>query len=222
MTAKKNNTNNNRTRRRAKGGIPSTLQVVPSAFKRAFFAYSDYRTLTEGAANLGGAWAYRLNSIYDPDSAGVGTTALGYDAMYRVYSTFRVLRARVILSMGLTTSGNAMVGIAPGLAAVAPANFNLYPVEPNVTSKMVQGNVGGAKAIAVIDRVIDLPKICGLTKAQYMTDMDFAHAAGSNPVRPVYLTLFMVGLSAAAQTAFWNIRIIYEVELSNPNQYVVS
>jgi len=199
-----------------------TLQVLPPAFKRSYLTYSDYRTMTEAAANTGSIWAYRLNSIFDPDSAGAGTTAMGYTALTGLYQTFRVVKTRVILRAGLTTTGNATIGLIPGLTAIGPANLNYACAEPNVRSKVVQGNVGGARSIAEIDVTYDLAKISGLTKQQYQTDMDFSHAAGSNPARNLYVQVFFVGMSAAVQTIFWNIRLVYEVEVSNPYPAVSS
>ncbi len=196
--------------------MPSTLTVVPVAFKRSYLTYPDYKTLLEVSPNTGNIYAYRLNSIYDPDSAGVGTTAMGYSAMVSLYRTFRVVRCRVILRFGLVTAGTATVGFLPSLLSVAPSNMNQTCAEPNVISRVIQGNTGGAHSLCTIDKTFDLPKICGLTQAQYMNDMDFAHVAGANPARSVYGNVYFVGNSTTAQTIFFNIRLIYEVEMSEP------
>jgi len=207
---------------KVRASIPSTLQVVPPAFRKVFMAYHALGTVTEAAASTGGIYQFRLNSVYDPDYTGVGTTAMGYTAVSGLYSLFRVVRARVVARLSLNTTGQAVVGILPGLNSTLTATYHMLEAEPNASSRVVQGNVGGAHAIAEFNTVYQLSKICGVTNSQYMDDFDFAHPSAGNPLKSVYLNVFMAGNSGAAQTMIYNVRIIYEVELSQPLQNVTA
>jgi len=209
--------------RRGRARIPpSTLMIVPPAFKRTYCAYQSSNSVSEGAAGAGAIYQFRLNSLYDPDYTGVGTTAAGYTALSAMYGYFRVVSARVIVRAALTTNGMSIVGMVAGLNGTLTANILQLQIQPNANSKMLQGNTGGQHSVCTFDRTYNMPRICGLTKQQYLTEMDFAHLGGSNPARSVYLTVFMVGQSGVAQTVQFNTRIIYEVELSDPLQTVIN
>lgn len=224
-TNKKQMTGNSKPRRRGgkRGrGLPTTLQILPQAFKRSYLTYHALGTITEPAASTGGIYQFRLNSIYDPDFTGVGTTAAGYAALTSLFSLFRVVRVRAVVRLSLNTTGQAVVGMLPGLNSTLTSNYQKLEMEPFACSKVIQGNVGGAHAVAEFNRVFDLAKVCGITKQQYQTDFDFAHATGANPSKSVYLTVFIAGNSGAAQTMVYNVRLIYEVEVSNPYQAVLA
>jgi len=203
---------------RGAGRIPTTLQVVPQAFSKVFLTYVAKGTLTEPAASTGNFNTFRLNSVYDPDFTGVGTTAIGFANLSTMYGLYRVLRARVIARVFLTTTGCATAGLLPGLNSTYTSNLSLWEGQPHATSKMIQANVGGARAIADFDVTYDLPKLCGVTPSQYRTDMDFSHLSGSNPTKSVFVSVYYLGNAPAVQLAGYTIRIIYEVELSQPLQ----
>ncbi len=199
--------------------IPSTLQIVPPQSNRVYLSYVGYGTFTEGAAKAGNYSAYRLNSIYDPDSTGVGSSAIGYAMLSSGYGLFRVMRTRVILRIfHSTTTGTSTVGLLPGLNSTYTSVISLWEGEPNARSKAIQGNTGGARGIAEFDVTYDLAKMAGVTAEQYRTDFDFSHLAGSNPARNMYVAVFGVGNSSSVQTYNYSIRIIYEVEASQPLQ----
>ncbi len=198
--------------------MPTTLQLLPPAFKRVFCAYKWLGTMTEPAASTGYIQQFRLNSLYDPDYTGVGSAAIGYASLTSMYSLFRVVRARAIVRFAMSTSGTASVGMLPGLNPTVTSTFNYLEAEPNSVSAMIQGNTGGGHSIATFNRVFDLPKVCGVTPTQYNTDFDFAHSTGSNPGKSVYLTVFLAGNSGTAQAVIVNVRLVFEVEVSQPLQ----
>ncbi len=187
-----------------------------------FMGYHKLGTIVEPGASTGDVYQFRLNSVYDFDYTGSGTTSQGYVAMSTLYSLFRVKAVRLIIRMTLSTTGTAVVGFMSGLSSTVSANYTMLENMPNSYSRLVQGNVGGGHAVAEWDVTIDLAKVAGVTRAQYMTDFDFAHAAGANPAKTVYLTLFLSGNSGAAQTTIYHVRAIQDVECSQPLQTVIA
>lgn len=214
----------NRSKKGGKAkGIPATFQIMPPAYRRAYMTYTDASTLTEAAAWTGNHYTWRLNSIFDPNFTGVGSTAWGYTSITAMYALFRVVRVRVIARLSLATSGQAIVGLMPGMNSTYSASYLGWQAQPNCISKTIQGNAGGEHSIANFDVTFDLAKLAGITPSQYQTDFDFAHAAGSNPTRNLYVSAFLAGqTTGAAQTAIYNVRLIYEVELSQPLQTVTA
>lgn len=221
MKGKKNQSRRGKGKRRGQG-IPSTLAILPVAFKKVFCAYTAAPSLSEGAAGAGALYQFRLNSLYDPDFTGTGTTASGYTNLSNMFGLFRVVKARVIVQCANTTGGTTICGFLVGLNGTVSSNFLLLQHEPHATSRQMQGNTGGAHSLSKFDRTVNMSRVCGMTRAQYMNEADFAHIGGANPARSVYLTCYMVGQSATAQTVQFNVRIIYEVEVSNPLQTVVN
>jgi hypothetical protein len=198
--------------------MPSALQILPQAFKRTYLAYVDGGDLIESAAGAGNYITYRLNSVYDPNFTGVGTTAVGFTDLSTMFGIFRVVRTRVIIRWWLVSNGVATVGFLPGPNSTYTSSLVRWECQPHAMSALIQGNTGGARCVATFDRVFDLAQLAGLTTKQYQTDMDFAHSASTNPARGIYGSVYFVGRSAAALTAGFSIRLIYELEVSNPLQ----
>jgi hypothetical protein len=201
-----------------KSQIPSTFQLLPPAFTKAFLAYKFLGNITEpGGVAI---QQFRLNSIYDPDYTGTGTVAMGYSGLTTAYGLFRVVRVRVIARFALSTTGTATVGMLAGLNSTVTANYHLLEAEPNAVSRCIQGNAGGLHSIAEFNKVYDLAQVSGITRSQFQADMDFAHGISANPARPIYLTAYIASNNGSTQTAICNIRVIMEVECSQPLQSV--
>jgi len=179
--------------------------------------------MVEPAAVTGNIYQFRLNSVYDPDFTSAGAVAQGYTAHALLYGLFRVYRVRVMVRFYGLSTGTSTIGYVPGLNSTLTANFAYMHAQPFAKSALLQGNTGGAASVHTFNQVIDLAKVAGVTPSQYKNDLDFAHSAGSNPARSIYLTLFMNGhTSGAAQTVGFEVRLVYDVELSQPLDTVVS
>lgn len=161
-------------------------------------------------------YQFRLNSLYDPDYTGTGTTAQGFTAYTGMYALFRVLRVRAVVRFYSGTTGQMTVGLIPGLNSTVTSTYSILEGQPFAVSKLLQGNNGNYHSVHEFNVVYDLPKVCGLTPMQYYNDMDFAHSASSNPTKSVYLTCFLNGKSGTQQSVGVSIRMVYEAELSQP------
>lgn len=199
-------------------GVPPTARLLPSDFKQMNFAYVGQGVLTEAAAATGTHYTWRLNSLYDPDFTGVGSTVMGWTQISAAYGLFRVLAVRVIVHFYNASAAQSTVGLLPGLNSTYTSDYLRWEAEPNCSSTMIQGNTGGARSMAVFDRTYDLPKIAGLSRKQYMTDMDFTHSTGANPARGLFVSCYMRGMSGTAQSVGYVIRLIYRTEVSQPLQ----
>lgn len=227
MPAKKNNRKGKKQKWVQKGQTPS----VPAFFRPgplvqyADLAYSAAPGLTEGALGAGTLYVYSLSSIYDPDVSGAGTTALGYTSYSSFFTRYRVIRARIEISAVPynTTGGSMIVGYMVGPNSTVTATSTLWPVQTNSFSKLVHSATpGGSHGMANFKRTIDLARIQGVTKQQFMSDLDYSGAFGSSPARQSYLILFVRGTGSAAAVASFDVRIVYHTELSQPLQTVVN
>lgn len=226
-------TNNKNMKNNRKGKGKSQKKAVVPAFFRpgpvvqyADFAYSAAPGLTEGVVGAGMLYVFSLSSIYDPDVSGVGTTALGYTSYSSFFTRYRVVRTRIEVTAtpyNTSTAAPMIVGYMVGPNSTVTSSSTLWPVQTNSQSKMVHASTpGGQHGMATFKRTIDLAQIQGVTKQQFMTDLDYSGAFGSNPSRQSYLILFVRGLGGAVAVASFDVRIVYHTELSQPLQTVVN
>ncbi len=194
-------------------GVPALREVL---------AYHQTGSLTEAAAGTGAFYTFRLNSIYDPDYTGVGTTAVGYSARSNFFGRYKVLRARFSVRFWGSTGGNCLVGVMFGGNTTIAASPLLWAVEPNSHSKMLQGNTGTTHAVVSFDHHVDLPRVLGITKRQFDVDLDYQAAFGTNPQLQAYATIWLFGQSGTAQAAVYDVRVSYDTEFSQPLQAITA
>jgi len=207
-------------------------QILPSHLPANFtpssrltyvtMGYAGSYTMTESGAGTGAIYQFRLNSLYDPDYTGTGTYAQGYSAYNGLYQLMRVVRVRAIASFYSGTSGNMTVGWLPSQSSVVAANFAYLEAQPFAKSVVLQGNTGGGHSVARFDQHFDLARVTQQTRAQYMSDQDYAAAPSSNPTKSVYLTCFLAGHAGSAQSVGFTMRLVYEVEVSIPYPAIVN
>ncbi len=189
---------------------------------REVLAYHQTGSLIEAAAGAGAFNTFRLNSIYDPDYTGVGTSAVGYSTKALFFGRYKVLRARVSVRFFGSTGGNSIVGVMFGGNTTFAANPLLWAVEPNSHSKLLQGNTGTTHSVVTFDMTVPIHKVVGITKKQFDIDLDYQSSFGSNPQLQAYATIWVYGQSAAAQTVIYDVRISFDSEFSQPLQAITA
>lgn len=209
-----------KSRRSATRNLP-LVTYVPSS-KSITMSYATATTLAESAAGVGVTWLYRLNSVFDPDFSGVGTSAIGYSTWSALFGSYKVRRATVRLQgtvNGMAAGGLATVVLAPlAGGSVVPSNKQTWKMMRGATMHIATNqSLGGNNTSFEITRTFDLPWAAAVTKAQYDNDMDFSGAVGSNPARAVYVVLGLDSAgSASVVTMTYNLQITYLVEWFNP------
>lgn len=202
---------------RGSGGVQSfaTALLLPPS-RRFRLAYAEKITLLEASANVGSSYFFSLNSLFDPNSSGVGAQPVGFDQLSAMYGQFRVWKVRVRLSFDNPfTTSSAMYSTFATFQPVVPANPSAWLCQPFGISKMVSP-LGGASS-CVLERSYSIPAVLGLTKTQYQSDMDFVGTPSGNPTRQAYL---MVGAQSTTAGAVGGsnvyVQIEYEAEFSQP------
>ncbi len=208
-------------RARAQASLP--LYTTTGRFAiREVLAFHQTGSLAEGAAGAGDFRTFRLNSIYDPDYTGTGTSAVGYSARALFFGRYKVLRARVSFRCWGSTGGNSLVGIMFGGNTTLASNPALWAVEPNSHSKMLQGNTGTTHSVVNFDMTVPMHKVLGISKKQFSIDLDYQSAFGSNPQLQAYATIWVFGQSAVPQSIVYDVRISFDTEFSQPLQAITA
>ncbi len=205
--------------------MPTFFRPGPTV-QYADFAYAEVPGLTEGVVGAGSLYVFSLSSIYDPNVSGVGTTALGYTSYSSFFTRYRVVRARVEITATPynNATGTAMtLGYMVGPNSTVTSSAALWPVQTNSYSKLVHAATpGGMHGMANFSKTIDLARVQGVTKQQFMTDLDYSAAFGSSPARQTYLVVYVRGHGSVAAVASFSVRIVYHTELSQPLQTVIN
>lgn len=218
-----NKKNNSQGGRRRGGKKPAHLPLVaaPPASRRVLSTYCTAVSMVESAVSVGTTYFFRLNSIYDPDSSGVGSSTLGYSYWLNFYQNYKVLRVTARIqsqTYGMSTGGIGTVVMAPiaNQAAVA-ANPYAWRAIPFAKMQTQTNSNTGAPSTRSMVSTYDLAKVCHVTKQQYNVDMDYAGTASTNPSKQVFLlvALHSVG-STTPVTATVSVQLTYEVEWFNP------
>lgn len=175
---------------------------------------------SESAAGVGLNAVYRLNSVYDPDASGVGSTCGGYNTWSALFLNYKVNRVTVRVQGTVTCASGSMcqVVIAPLAGqAVAPSSPGYWKLIPRASVYTLVPNANGGKTTFEHTRTYDNAAIARLTKEQYAVDMDFSGIVGSNPARQNYVMVAMHSINSATPGTLVNaIQITYEVEWFNP------
>lgn len=205
-------------------GIGKSLPLItrPPESRRVLMTYAENVLMTESAVGLGVSYFWRLNSVFDPNASGAGGVCVGYNTWSALFLNYRVNRVTVRMTMGChggtLASATGFCTLAPvARQAVVPSNASTWRMLPQAQSKLVAPIGAGGHNLAEFTATYDLPKLLRITPNQYMSDMDFSGAVGSNPAREAYLLTGFQGIGVSSvMTAVFTVSLTYEVEWFNP------
>jgi hypothetical protein len=175
--------------------------------------YNTIIGLTPGA---GAAIAnvFRLNSVFDPDFTGVGTSAVGYTQLAALYGRYRVLSAKISVEFINTTAAvpltcfivvNPVTTVGVGIAQILAQRY--------VWTRGVSAITGSATVFHTAEA--DVHAIYGVPRQQVRNEDDFAAVAGANPNNGVYAHVGVYA-NGAASTANAHVRIEFDVVWTLP------
>jgi hypothetical protein len=210
---KKGNRVAQKPRRAAKVvGLTTTPSIFPPMFRGKMF-YNTIIGLTPGAG-AAVANVFRLNSVYDPDFTGVGTSAVGYTQLAALYGRYRVLSAKISVEFINTTAAvpltcflvvNPVTTVGVGIAQILAQRF--------VWTRGVSAITGSATVFHTA--AADVHTIYGVPRTQVRNEDDFAAVAGANPNNGVYAHVGVYA-NGAASTANAHVRIEFDVVWTLP------
>lgn len=210
--------------RRGKRGRGTLLPAVaaPPRTARSLLAFSKAYLLAETVGGSGASYAFRLNSVYDPDSSGIGTTATGFTQWTNFYRNYRVKRVTVrlegVISGGSSAGACGEIVLAPvALQAVIPSNAYLWKLIPGAQHKVIAPATAGGVNVVNFSRTFDLAKVLSISDMEYKSDFDFTGSVSSNPGREAFLMVCVIGIGVTSPlTLSYTIALTYDVEWFNP------
>jgi len=194
-----------RMRRRADRTTNINRAVQPIANK--YICRHKYAsTLTLQSSN-NYAYQFNLNSTYDPDRSGGGHQPYGRDTLATLYNRYRVFGVTYAISF-FNPSGSAKLAVMATNQTLSPNNVS--EVIENPQTKWAIQLPGGSQK--VIKGYVNLPKLAGLTKAQYMADDRYQAQIDANPAETLLLNLYGAAINDVGTDVYVAISMTYHVE----------
>lgn len=160
----------------------------PSTMRRTFTYCQNY-TLSSGTAVLGTQQVFRMNSLYDPDYTGAGHQPYGYDQVSGLYQNYRVDSCKFDIVFTTPGAANDMIcvaTVAPGTdASLTGATLFTVPEKPGGIWGILSSS-GDRRC--VLRGKFDNNVICGVPKAKYVAEDNFASPVSTNPSQNILLT----------------------------------
>jgi hypothetical protein len=208
--------NKNRRRRSTKSAQLVGFQKVPTFFParhRGTISYSNVGALTAAAGAMSANQVYRLNSIYDPDYSGSGSTALGWTQLSAIWYRKRVVAATVELTV------QNLAGFPLSVWCVASIDNALGSNIEQVTAQRNAWRISLPTTGESVVRTFKIPleRIFGVPKMQLLAEDDFATVGTSSaPNNVAYFHMGIHNPAAGTGYAAFTIRILYDVVCSFP------
>lgn len=129
---------------------------------------------------------YRINSLFDPDYTGVGTSSIGLGYYGTMYSRYRVYSCLLRVKVANNSDNILRVIIDAGVNSSAPATAAAAMAQKGAVTYMIGPNTG-SKCVKTIYYPISFKKIYG---TKDIADNDSLSAqVTANPSSPLYASI---------------------------------
>lgn len=178
--------------------------------------YSTYATI---ASTLGtvGTYAFRCNSLHDPDFTSAGHQPLYHDTFASLYDQYSVTRSRIrVTFINVSATASGIVGLVVDDDQTSSTSINVLTEQTHSQSSYITPLSGSKSSITFEHHwsCKDYLKIDPYKSQTYKT------AFGSNPTEASYWHLYYASaLAGASDVIQFKIDIEYEVlltELATP------
>lgn len=200
------------TTRRPYASVGRSLTICPDRM----FVKLPYTVtvLTSSAAVPFINYVYRGNSVYDPEVALFGRSAMGHNVWRQFYGKYRVYGSNCRLRMtsfSNTSTGIVSFGIFPSTTDTAVASAEAANQQPYGRDALIGGQFSTNPMMLYNN--ITTEKIYGITGIKYQDE--YASVVGNNPDNQWYWHVFIEALDGT--TAPTNIR--FELEITYDVEY---
>lgn len=193
-------------------GFTAAPSVFPDKMTGKMIFSSSYSSSVP--AGLITANVYRLNSIYDPDYTGTGTTVASYVQAAALYGKYRVTHARVIITATPTNSSGSYWF---GNLVVVPSTALTLGTDPLAFRRQRYVDVRSLGSTGVTRRYdIPISRIYGVKPSVVKMEDDFAAVMGSSPSNQALLHVAVENPTGTSLNFYVDVRIEYTVELHLP------
>lgn len=170
-----------KSRRGRRGRVGAVRRTLPDY---TFVAFNYHECVNVPfATTFGGAYRYKLNSLFDPNESGTGHQPLGRDQYAPFFQKYRVFASRMSVRFAecsvQTNEMAACIYGAPQGTTPGGTDLNLLFELPNATVHHI--NKKFTSQSTTIKRYFKMHKLAGVSKNEYNTDLVYEAYNGSSP-----------------------------------------
>lgn len=190
---------------------PSKARFGSHGLPKAIFTklnYSEQISMSSVTVTPG-SYFFQLNSIYDPNTSGVGHQPYMRDTYSSLYSDYTVTGALVRLTVS--------TGGSPATVTMRP-----NPGTGTITNIPLEAERGAARLTVTTAKpvskkmYVSMAQFFGQTRNIILTDDIYSAAMGTSPTEGCYLGLAVLAADEATSiTVYIDIKITYYVKFSN-------
>jgi hypothetical protein len=169
------------------------------------------------ASTVGTQQLMRLNSIFDPNSTGVGHQPYGYDQIAALYNRYRVLSTKWKITFG-TVGGTYRLVVIPvnGALSSAISNNTTFDTACEVPRARQRTQGGGGSPTISMSSGIKLNDLNGVTFTEYLADDRFEAQIGANPAEVMNLVVGTYNPTAGSIDIQYSIEMEYHTDVHDP------
>lgn len=208
MRKQRNAKEGKRVRAEPKPQYRNEVNVLGLGFpdvQRTSLRYTD--TINISSASYGAVVSFRGNSVYDPDSTGVGHSPYYFSTLSQVYSKYKVYGSSITCYVNsdlAQTVGLAIVPTTDPLAAptsqyeildLPRSVWRLIPAV-NINTKIVSHNASTSQILGLISRQIE--------------DNDYSSAINTNPAQQWFWNLYAFNVNSAQLNV--NLNVVVQIQ----------
>lgn len=175
-------------------GLPNVLTTK--------LKYTSAFTLTTSAVGALSTYHWHLNSLFDPDSTGVGHQPYLYDQLKALYTNYLVIGTYCAIKLTPINYNQNMIitGVRVNDNTSAPPTSWDYLKEIGHTAFI--NLIAGANP-RTYRRYVDIARAIGVQKQSYLTDPDYTAVPGSNPSTMCDLTVSYSSADGTTTPSFY-------------------
>lgn len=157
-------------------------------------------SLTTPTVGGAGDYIFRINSIFDPNFTGGGHQPSMHDQMANIFERYTVYAAeyKVIFSNS-SASNRQAVGVYISDRSDTVSDFTTLVEQGSVEyTTLPVATAGGSQK--TFSGFVDLPKLMGMEKDQYIADANYCPEFGTDPNDPAFLHCIYADIAGGGST----------------------
>lgn len=175
---------------------------------------------------VGSQYAFRLNSLFDPDITGVGHQPLGFDQMKLFYAKYVVNKVHIQIRIIFADDPNTVL-----IAAVTPSsnivwalsNKFVYELQEQPRVTVIAAGTSGAEERPTWDADFSIADIEGIPRSKVFNENNYAALATTNPqLSPLLLLAAGSWNEGVGKSVRFNVSMTYSTCWSDKTELPLS
>lgn len=197
--------------------------VKPEPFPRVLYTrckFEDSYAFSQSTANLSVGWQFRMNNIYDPQTATGGKTVTGHAQLAAIYGRYWVTGAKVIIKFNNPSVDGTRVGVR---LLTDNATSNIGTTLTTLCERpltYISGLNDSGSQTKTFSFYIHPWTLCGVSKLEYLANSStYSSVISGSPsaLNDCMIEAFLVNPDIASVSCRALVKVIYYVKLYNRN-----